>query len=193
MFAKNQRYNLLLSLGLIVGVATGTAVAQISEPTSPPTEESRRADRSTSSKIAVTLGGLALIGAELWWFQFSKTKARQAEVKQGVQEIEIAVDGGYSPNQIVVIACQPVRLSFFRKDPSSCLEKVILPDFHRAVDLHLHQTTPVEFTPEQPGEYSFHCGMNMFRGTVVVREQTADDRTAPKVSSNGQVRADSEK
>ena len=114
---------------------------------------------------------MALIAAELWWFQFSKTQDRQAALKQGIQEIEIAVDGGYSPNRIVVRVGQPVRLNFFRTDPSSCLEKVILPEFHRAADLLLDRITPVEFTPEQAGEYTFHCGMKMFRGTVVVRDQ----------------------
>lgn len=29
-------------------------------------------------KVAVTLGGLGLIGLELWWFLFSKTKAQAA-------------------------------------------------------------------------------------------------------------------
>ena len=54
----------------------------------------------------------------------------------------------YLPDRIVVSAGQPVRLNFFRKDPSSCLEKVLFPDFHKAANLRLNQTTSVEFTPE---------------------------------------------
>ena len=61
-----------------------------------------------------------------------------------------------------------MQLNFFRKDPSSCLEKVLLPDFHKALDLALNQTTSVEIMPEKPGEYIFTCGMNMYRGVVKV-------------------------
>ncbi|MGB3652524.1 MAG: cupredoxin domain-containing protein, partial [Rivularia sp. (in: cyanobacteria)] len=35
-----------------------------------------------------------------------------------------------------------------------------------AQDLTLNQVTTVEFTPEKPGEYTFSCGMNMYRGTI---------------------------
>jgi plastocyanin domain-containing protein len=33
----------------------------------------------------------------------------------------------------------------------------------------LNQVTPVEFTPQKPGQYTFACGMNMFRGVVEVK------------------------
>jgi plastocyanin domain-containing protein len=34
----------------------------------------RRIEQPLSLKIGVTIGGLALISLELWWFLFSKTK-----------------------------------------------------------------------------------------------------------------------
>jgi plastocyanin domain-containing protein len=105
---------------------------------------------------------------ELWWFLLSKPKAKQSTLDQGVQKLTIQVDGGYEPSQVVVKAGQPVRLNFFRRDPSSCLEKVLLPDFQIAADLPLNQETAIEFTPDQPGEYPFTYGMNMFRGVVKV-------------------------
>jgi plastocyanin domain-containing protein len=121
------------------------------------------------NRIGVTLGGLGLIGAELWWFVLSKPKSRKASTQEGVQEVTIMVDGGYEPSQIAVQAGQPVRLNFYRKDPSSCLEEVRLPDFRIAQQLELNQTTPVEFTPDKPGKYEFACGMNMFRGVIEVQ------------------------
>lgn len=63
-------------------------------------------------------------------------------------------------------AGEPVKLNFFRKDPSSCLEQVLLPDFNKALDLTLNKTTSVEIVPKKPGEYTFTCGMNMYRGVV---------------------------
>lgn len=135
------------------------------------------------NRVVVTLGGLGLIGAELWWFLLSKPKSRQASTQGGVQEVTVTVDGGYEPSQIVVQARQPVRLNFYRKDPSSCLEEVRLPEFHIAQQLGLNQTTPIEFTPDKPGKYEFACGMNMFRGFIEVQETNVIDQTPSLVQS----------
>jgi plastocyanin domain-containing protein len=91
-----------------------------------------------------------------------------------MQEVTVTVDGGYDPSHIVVQAGQPVRLNFYRKDPSSCLEEVRFPDFRIAQALPVNQTTAIEFTPTQPGRYEFACGMNMFRGTVEVVAEDGD-------------------
>ncbi len=45
------------------------------------------------------------------------------------KQVHITVDGGYSPDVIQVKRGQPVTLQFLRRDPSSCLEEVVLPDF----------------------------------------------------------------
>lgn len=60
----------------------------------------------------------------------------------------------------MVQAGQPVRLKFDRQNPSSCYDQLLIPDFAIAVNLE-PETTTVEFTPEQPGEYKFMCGMKM--------------------------------
>jgi plastocyanin domain-containing protein len=111
----------------------------------------------------------------------SKPKSRQATTTGGVQEVTVTVDGGYDPNHIVVQAGQPVRLNFYRKDPSSCLEEVRFPDFRIAQGLPVNQTTAIEFTPTQPGRYEFACGMNMFRGTVEVVAE--DGELSPAVAT----------
>ncbi|MGK7878407.1 MAG: cupredoxin domain-containing protein [Xenococcaceae cyanobacterium] len=168
MFKKDNIWSSIISLVLLLGVAQ-IAVAEKPKSESEPTSKFLRIEQPFPLKVGVTLGGLALIGIELWWFLFSKTKSQQATSNQGIQELDITVDGGYIPDRLVVQAGQPVRLNFFRKDPSSCLEKVLLPDFYKAADLVLDQITSVEFTPEKPGDYTFHCGMNMFRGVLEVQ------------------------
>lgn len=156
----------IISLTLILGIAKiAPAKVKIDEPN----KQFSPIEQPLPLKVLVTLGGLGLISAELWWFLFSQTKSQKANLNQGIQEIEIIVDGGYNPDRIMVNLDQPVRLKFIRQDPSSCLEKVLFPDFHKALDLPLNQTTTVEFTPTQAGEYTFHCGMNMFRGILEVK------------------------
>lgn len=172
IIAKLTGLGLLLGLSSSVAILSGSGIANAQMPMAMPkpgqTTQFRRLEQPLGLKIGVVAGGAALIGLELWWFLFSKKQAQKAEAKQGVQELTITVDGGYEPSRVVVSAGQPVRLNFFRKDPSSCLETVLVPDFHIARDLNLNQVTPVEFMPEKPGQYPFTCGMNMFRGVVEV-------------------------
>lgn len=173
MFSPKMLFVNLVSLGLLLGIISDVAEAQMSHEmpasSSEQTLQFRQIEQPMGLKASVTLGGITLIGLELWWFIFSKTKAQKPEDNQGIQEMTITVDGGYEPNRVIVNAGKPVRLNFLRRDPSSCLEKVLLPDFHIAKDLNLNHVTPVEFTPEKPGHYSFTCGMNMFRGVVEVQ------------------------
>ncbi|ARV59641.1 hypothetical protein BZZ01_14270 [Nostocales cyanobacterium HT-58-2] len=163
----------IASLGLMFGIASNKAVAQMSYEQMQPSQtrqtgQFRRIEQPLWVKGAVTAGGLGLIGLELWWFLLSKPKLQKARSNQGIQEVTITVDGGYEPSQIVVNAGQRVRLNFYRQDPSSCLEEIRFPDFHIAQELPLNQVTPIEFTPNEPGTYTFTCGMNMFRGVIEV-------------------------
>jgi len=119
-------------------------------------------------EIAVVAGGAALIIFVLWYF-FGERERVAAKVREsGVQEIDVTVKGGYSPDVIVVKQGMPVRLNFRREETASCSEQVVFGDFHIARDLPAFKTTPVEFTPERAGEFTFTCGMNMLRGKLVV-------------------------
>ena len=165
---------MMTTVGVSIGLTSGGAIAQglREQQQSAMTEQTRefqRIEQPLSSKILVTTGGLGLIGLELWWFLFSKPKSRKLTAQAGIQTVTITVDGGYEPSYIVVQAGQPVRLNFDRKDPSSCLEEVRVPDFRIARSLPLDRTTAIEFTPDKPGTYQFTCGMNMFRGTIEVQ------------------------
>lgn len=178
MFKKVTFFGTLAGFGFLLGAISGAIAAEM--PTSHSTDSThkttqfQRIEQPLNNKIAVTLGGLGLIGLELWWFLQSKPKSQKAVAAGGgIQEVTVTVDGGYEPSRIVVQASQPVRLNFFRKDKSSCLEQVLIPDFHIAVDLALNKVTAVDFTPDKAGEYAFTCGMNMFRGVIQVEAQSS--------------------
>jgi plastocyanin domain-containing protein len=183
MLIKKAIIGSIASLGLALGVASSGAVAQMAgdaqmnhempASSASPTNQFRRIEQPLWVKGTVAAGGLALIGLELWWFLLSKPKSHKAQAKQGIQEITISVDGGYEPSRVVVNADQPVRLNFLRRDKSSCLEEVRLPEFHIAQELQLNQLTAIEFKPDKPGTYTFTCGMNMFRGVLEVQPADA--------------------
>ena len=122
-----------------------------------------------TAEIAVAVGAVLLIGFILWFFFGPRTAATAKVGATGVQEVDIVVQGGYTPDRIEVVQGRPVRLNFLRKESTSCTEQVILGDFGIAKELPQDRTVPVEFTPEKPGEFVFHCGMNMVRGKIVVK------------------------
>jgi plastocyanin domain-containing protein len=119
-------------------------------------------------EVGVIMGGVAAIAFVLWYF-FGKRKRVSASVNEkGVQEINVTVKGGYSPDVIVVNKGMPVRLNFYRDETSSCSEQVIFGDFRIARNLPAFKTTKIEFTPDKTGEFTFTCGMNMLRGKLIV-------------------------
>lgn len=123
-----------------------------------------------TSEIIVLVGGVALICFVLWYF-FGPRKAVRAQeaVGSAVQEVRVTVKGGYAPDVIEVQAGRPVKLDFYRDETASCSDRVVFGDFGIARDLPAFKTTPVEFTPDRPGEFTFTCGMNMMRGRLIVR------------------------
>jgi plastocyanin domain-containing protein len=121
------------------------------------------------AEILVTVGGVVLIALILWYFFWSEgERVRAVASDTGVQEIEVQVKGGYDPDLIVVEAGRPVRLDFHRNETADCSEEIVFGDFGIRKRLPAFQTTPIEFAPEQPGEYVFTCGMGMMRGKLLV-------------------------
>ena len=120
------------------------------------------------TEIMVVTGGVAAIAFVLWYF-FGPRKGVAASVGTGgVQEVNVTVKGGYSPDVIVVKRGTPVRLNVYRDETASCSEDIAFPDFGISRHLPAFKTTPVEFTPDKSGEFTFACGMNMMRGRLVV-------------------------
>lgn len=75
---------------------------------------------------------------------------------------------GYSPNVIKVKKGVPVELNITNPGDNSCFSTFMMPDFDlNNVNLKAG-TTKLTFTPDKQGEYTFTCGMNMFKGTVIV-------------------------
>lgn len=130
------------------------------------------------AQYVVTAAGLAAIIWVLWYFLWSRGAAAASATVDGVQEIHVTVKGGYIPDTIVVRAGQPVRLTFYRDETADCSERVVFEDFGIDTALPAFQTTAVEFTPTESGEYRFRCGMNMLKGLLVVEPATSDRQPA---------------
>ena len=107
--------------------------------------------------------GIGLLGF-IYWFFFGKKE--EAESAGGF--VGIVVDGGYKPSVIKIKKGQETKLSIIRRDSNSCLEDIILPDFKINKYLPLNENVELTIKPTKRGEYSFHCGMNMYHGKIIV-------------------------
>jgi heme/copper-type cytochrome/quinol oxidase subunit 2 len=75
---------------------------------------------------------------------------------------------GYTPNVIKVKKGVPVELNITNPGDNSCFSTFMMPDFDlNNVNLKAG-TTKLTFTPDKEGKYTFSCGMNMFKGTIIV-------------------------
>ena len=84
MFNKKSIIASLAGIGFLIAIASPKAMAQMSVEMPVSKEKNvdfRRIEQPLGLKAAVTLGGIGLIGLELWWFLFSKPKAVQTDRK----------------------------------------------------------------------------------------------------------------
>ncbi len=78
-FKKVTFFSTLAGFGFLLGVISGAIAAEMPSDHSmsnpPHATEFQRIEQPMLNKIAVTLGGLGLIGLEIWWFLLSKPKS----------------------------------------------------------------------------------------------------------------------
>ena len=123
----------------------------------------------TGVDLFVLVLGVVVIAAELWYFLGPRPKVEAKGTGERVQEVRIVVKGGYEPDTILVEAGRPVRLLFQRDETAACSERVVFDTLDLQHELPAFETTAVEFTPKEPGDYPFRCGQDVLRGRVVAQ------------------------
>lgn len=114
-------------------------------------------------KAFVTIIGIvSIIG--IWKFFFGKKE----EAIVVSDSITIIIDGGYKPSTIRIPQGKPVTLTFLRRDPNTCLEEVVFPDYKIKEYVPLNKKITITLSPPHPTKSGFHCAMNMFHGRIVV-------------------------
>lgn len=117
-------------------------------------------------KIIVVIISIFGIGFTYWFFLMKKDEV----VSITSDSVDIMVDGGYKPATISIQKDRETTVNFLRKDPSSCLEEVVLSDFKIRKFLPLNEKVSIKIKPAKTGEFDFACGMNMFHGKIIVSE-----------------------
>lgn len=95
-------------------------------------------------------------------------KAAKTDPKTKVQKATVTINHGYQPSRVTVKAGRPVELTLVRKEASGCGDVVQFPGLGIKKTLKPGETTVVKFTPKKTGSIAFTCGMNMYKGQVIV-------------------------
>jgi Cu+-exporting ATPase len=128
--------------------------------------------------VAALLGVAGTVALLLSWSK-GRSRCRARMGPDGVQEMEIVVLEGYTPNVAIVREGAPVRLKFTRLENDDCSSRVVFSDFKVDRRLAPYRTTAVEFLPPATGEYMFTSAMGMYRGRLIVEPAARRHRWWP--------------
>ncbi len=94
---------------------------------------------------------------------------QQPQAGAQVQEVAVRAlaSGGYDKPTVNVKAGLPVKFNFAADPRAGCGRQLIIDNVGVNLVSRSGETVSATFTPKTPGQYRFHCGMNMFRGVLV--------------------------
>jgi plastocyanin domain-containing protein len=96
------------------------------------------------------------------------TVSMQAQPKK-IKTVRINIrEEGYAPASVSVRKGQTVRLVFYRANSYNCGDEVVFPALNIKRKIPVRTPVSVTFTPRRAGEISFACGMDMYRGKILV-------------------------
>ena len=116
-----------------------------------------------------TSGGACGGGAKVATNAAATTATADAKVQ--VLKTTFTQADDIQPNRFTVKAGQPVRMEVFAKeDGVGCMSHIEVQNLYNQPQLlQAGQTTVMEFTPQQPGEYLITCAMGVVRGWLEVK------------------------
>ena len=114
--------------------------------------------------LAAIIGVLGIVFT--YWFFLMKKDDEAVVVNES--SVDIIVKGGYQPEVISIPKEKTTTLNFIRRDSSSCLEEVVIPDFKVRKYLPMNEKVSISLTPKKAGTFEISCGMNMFHGKLIV-------------------------
>jgi hypothetical protein len=105
--------------------------------------------------------GLVLTGSDMGEARAVTTDDRDSGTTE-LQRISMKVVGlDYQPNQFTVKQGVPVQWWIDASEAEGCGRVLVAPRLRIQKFLSSSSTTLITFTPDQPGEFAFNCGMGM--------------------------------
>jgi len=86
------------------------------------------------------------------------------------QRVTIIVGAqAYRPSSVTLRRGVPAELTFIRKIEQTCGRDIVIPAYGINRPLPLDTPVVIQLTPKRSGRFKFTCGMDMFRGALLVR------------------------
>lgn len=112
--------------------------------------------------FALCVSGLLTLGCK-------KPQTSAPYVATGGDVNITADDNGFTPSKVEIPKGKATRLVFKRTSDGTCATDVVFPELSVKKPLPLNQPVVVEVPVGEARTYAFHCGMGMFKSSVVVQ------------------------
>ncbi|WP_394848793.1 cupredoxin domain-containing protein [Pendulispora brunnea] len=115
---------------------------------------------------------MLLVGAcvsSMIWCSIGCSKSDEAQVPAGGELKVEANEKGFTPSAISVKKGAPSHLVFTRTSEHTCATEVVFPDLGINKELPLNKPVSIDIPADQDKTLTFACGMNMYKGQVVVK------------------------
>ncbi len=105
-------------------------------------------------------------------FEVKKGEAEKilesAQIPKGAFKIVVSKDG-FTPQEISFKKGQPLQLAFYRVDEENCGSEVVFKDLNIKKSLPVGKVVVVDIPTDKAGEISFACGMDMYKGKIIIQ------------------------
>lgn len=88
---------------------------------------------------------------------------------EGSRTVAVGVGTEYTPSEIRATPGEALHLVFTRTTDEGCGQQLVFPTLRIRRDLPLNEPVAVDVTAPDSGRLAFTCGMDMYRGAVVVQ------------------------
>lgn len=90
-----------------------------------------------------------------------------AKIPDGAYKITVSKDG-FAPSEISLNGANGIKLAFLRVDSENCGDEIVFKDLNITKKLPVGEVVVVEIPKDKKGEINFACGMDMYKGKIVV-------------------------
>lgn len=120
--------------------------------------------------VEIKRGGKVFTAAFVVEVKQGKTEKILSDVKipDGAIKVVVSKDG-FTPEEISLPKDQPAKLAFVRVDEENCADEVVFKDLNITKKLPVGEVVLVDIPAGKTGEINFACGMDMFKGKVIVQ------------------------
>jgi hypothetical protein len=89
------------------------------------------------------------------------------KIPEGAFKVLVTKDG-FTPQEISYKKGQSLKLAFYRADSENCADEIVFKDLNITKKLPVGEVVTIDVPTDKTGAITFACGMNMFKGKVIV-------------------------